>query len=61
MTQIYPRPSYVQRLKIAFHYLLPQLTITQAAGWLAKKEWGAITHALINVFIRIFKVDLSEA
>lgn len=59
--QVYPRPSYAQRLKIAFHYVLPQLSITQIAGWVAQKEWGVVTHTLIELFVRAFGIDLSEA
>ena len=28
----YPTPTYWQRVKIACHYLLPQLSITHVAG-----------------------------
>ena len=31
----YSTPSYWQRVKIALHYLLPQLAITRAAGWVS--------------------------
>lgn len=59
--QVYPRPSMWSRLKIAFHYVLPQLTITRVAGWFAQKEWGVITHTAIRLFTKQFKIDLSEA
>lgn len=55
------RPTYFERLKIAFHYVLPQLAITRLAGWVAKQEWGVVTHAIIQVFMRVFKIDLNEA
>ena len=32
--------SYWQRLKVAFQYAMPQIYMTQAAGWLAKQKWG---------------------
>lgn len=57
----YPTPSYFQRAKIALHYLLPQLTITRAAGWLAEQKWGAVTHFIIKLFAKQYKVNLSEA
>ncbi|NOL48725.1 phosphatidylserine decarboxylase [Pelistega europaea] len=57
----YPSPSYLQRLKIALHYVLPQLAITRVAGWFAEKEWGVVTHAVIRLFVKCYKVNLSEA
>ena len=32
--------SYWQRLKVAFQYVMPQIYMTQAAGWLAKQKWA---------------------
>ena len=40
--------SYWQRLKVAFQYVMPQIYMTQAAGWLAKQKWGAVTHFVIK-------------
>lgn len=57
----YPTPSYWQRVKIAFHYLLPQLEITRAAGWLAEQKWGAVTHFIIKLFAKQYNVNLAEA
>lgn len=57
----YPTPTYLQRLKIALHYVLPQLAITRAAGWLAERKWGAVTHFIIKVFAKKYQVNLSEA
>lgn len=57
----YPTPTYLQRVKIALHYLLPQLAITRAAGWLAEQKWGAVTHFIIKLFAKQYKVNLNEA
>lgn len=57
----YPSPTYLQRFKIALHYLLPQLVITRVAGWFAEREWGALTHLVIRLFVRKYRVNLSEA
>lgn len=57
----YPTPTYFQRVKIALHYLLPQLAITRAAGWLAEQKWGAVTHFIIKLFAKQYKVNLAEA
>lgn len=57
----YPTPTYFQRVKIALHYLLPQFAITRAAGWLAEQKWGAVTHFIIKLFAKQYKVNLAEA
>lgn len=57
----YPTPTYFERVKIAFHYLLPQLAVTRAAGWLAEQKWDFVTHAIINLFAKVYKIDLNEA
>ena len=57
----YSVPTYGQRVKIALHYLLLQLTITRAAGWLAEQKWGAVTHFIIKLFAKQYKVNLAEA
>lgn len=57
----YPTPTYWQRVKIALHYVLPQLAITRAAGWLAEQKWGKITHFIIKLFAKQYKVNLAEA
>ena len=57
----YSTPSYWQRVKIALHYLLPQLPITRAAGWLAERRWGSVTHFIIKAFAKQYQVNLTEA
>ncbi len=57
----YPASTYAQRAKIAFQYMMPQLYLTQAAGWLAERKWGAITHFIIKVFAKKYQVNLAEA
>ncbi|MDD6909618.1 archaetidylserine decarboxylase [Actinobacillus minor] len=57
----YSVPTYGQRVKIALHYLLPQLTITRVAGWLAEQRWGTVTHFIIKLFAKQYKVNLAEA
>ena len=57
----YPTPTYWQRIKIACHYLLPQLSITRAAGWLAQQKWGSVAHFIIKLFAKQYHVNLSEA
>lgn len=57
----YSTPNYWQRVKIALHYLLPQLAITRAAGWLAERRWGSVTHFIIKAFAKQYQVNLAEA
>ena len=53
--------TYWQRAKVAFQYIMPQLYLTQLAGWFAQQKWGAITHFVIKVFAKKYNVDMSEA
>ena len=57
----YPKPSYPQRVKTAAHYLLPQLAVTRAAGWLADRRWGVLTTLAVKTFAACYKIDLAEA
>lgn len=59
--QLKSSPTYLQRVKVALHYLLPQLAITRAAGWLAEQKWGTVTHFVIKLFAKQYKVNLAEA
>ena len=59
--QPYPKPSIAERIKIATHYLLPQLLLTQCAGWLAQRRWGKVTHFIIDRFARHYRVNWQEA
>ena len=53
--------TYWQRAKVAFQYIMPQLYLTQLAGWFAQQKWGAVTHFVIKVFAKKYDVDMSEA
>ncbi len=59
--QPYPRPTCCERAKIAFHYLLPQLAVTRCAGWFADKQWGKITHFVIQQFANAYQINWQEA
>ncbi|QLB20642.1 phosphatidylserine decarboxylase [Vespertiliibacter pulmonis] len=59
--QSYPRPSYWERVKIAFQYLMPQFGLTHLAGWLAERQWGVVTHLIIKLFAKKYQVNLAEA
>ena len=53
--------TYWQRAKVVFQYIMPQLYLTQFAGWFAQQKWGAVTHFVIKVFAKKYNVDMSEA
>lgn len=53
--------TYWQRAKVAFQYIMPQLYLTQLAGWFAQQKWGAVTHFVIKTFAKKYNVDMSEA
>ena len=53
--------TYWQRVKVAFQYIMPQLYLTQFAGWFAQQKWGAVTHFVIKAFAKKYNVDMSEA
>ena len=53
--------TYCQRAKVVFQYIMPQLYLTQFAGWFAQQKWGAVTHFVIKAFAKKYNVDMSEA
>ena len=53
--------TYWQRAKVAFQYIMPQLYLTQLAGWFAQQKWGAVTHFVIKAFAKKYNVDTNEA
>lgn len=57
----YSKLTVCQRLKIVFHYILPQLCLTKLAGWLAQRQWGWLTHWIISIFARCYQVNWQEA
>ena len=46
---------------VRLQFLLPRLTLTRAAGWLASRRWGALTTWAIRRFIARYRVDMNEA
>lgn len=53
--------TYWQRAKVAFQYIMPQLYLTQLAGWFAQQKWGAVTHFVIKAFAKKYNVGMNEA
>ncbi|MCV2884412.1 archaetidylserine decarboxylase [Aestuariibacter sp. AA17] len=48
-------------LKIKLQYLMPKHAISRLVGALAAAEAGSLTTNLIKIFIKHYKVDMSEA
>lgn len=51
----------LDKLKIAFQYALPKHGVSRLVGKLAAAEAGALTTTLIKLFIKQYKIDMSEA
>lgn len=49
------------QLKAIIQYLLPKQLLTSLFGWLAKKQLGKVTTWIIQGFMKLYKIDLSEA
>ncbi len=49
------------RLAVLPQYLLPKRALTQLMGYLANREAGAVTTAVIRWFIRRYQVNMAEA
>ncbi len=49
------------RLFLRIQRLLPKRALTEAIGWLAAREAGALTHFAIRRFIARYGVDMAEA
>ena len=51
----------MHRLKVLPQYLLPKRLLTTFAGWVAGKEGGKLTTALIRWFVGRYQVNMAEA
>ncbi len=49
------------RLAVLHQYLLPKQALTAFAGWVASRQWGGVTTAIIRRFVRRYRVDMGEA
>ena len=49
------------QLKAIIQYLLPKQLLTSLFGWLAKKQLGKVSTWIIQGFMKLYKIDLSEA
>ncbi|AUH13541.1 phosphatidylserine decarboxylase [Dickeya solani] len=55
------RPTVLDRIKIALQHLLPKVWLTQLAGWGADRQAGMLTKLVIDLFARIYKVNMQDA
>lgn len=46
---------------ILLQYILPQKWLTRLVGWLARGEWGGLSHWFIKRFVNAYQVNLAEA
>lgn len=51
----------LDKLQVAFQYILPKKLLSRLLGYLASARCGRITTWVIHQFIRYYKVDMSEA
>ncbi|WP_440054299.1 archaetidylserine decarboxylase [Pseudoalteromonas sp. T1lg65] len=51
----------LDKLKIAMQYALPKHALSRLVGKLAAAQAGALTTGLIKLFIKQYKIDMSEA
>jgi len=53
--------EFGDRLFLLAQRLLPKQALTEAIGWLAAREGGALTRLAIRRFIQRYRVDMAEA
>ncbi|KZN31566.1 phosphatidylserine decarboxylase [Pseudoalteromonas luteoviolacea CPMOR-2] len=51
----------LDKIKIALQYALPKHAVSRLVGKLAAAQAGALTTQLIKLFIKQYKIDMSEA
>lgn len=56
-----PEAVLLNKFKLSLQYILPKLWLTRLAGWGANKRAGWLTKLVIDLFVRVYKVDMKEA
>jgi len=56
-----PATNFSDRIKIAIQYAMPKHAISRLVGKLAAAKMGWLTTKLINVFIKAYDINMSEA
>jgi phosphatidylserine decarboxylase len=52
---------FSDRLAVLPQYLIPKQALTVFAGWVASGQWGSVTTAIINRFVKRYNVNMAEA
>lgn len=55
------RLPLLNSFKLSLQYILPKLWLTRTAGWGASKRAGWLTKLVIDLFVKYYKVDMTEA
>ncbi len=53
--------TLLNNFKLSLQYILPKLWLTRLAGWGASKRAGWLTKLVIDLFVKAYKVNMSEA
>ncbi len=53
--------TLLNSFKLSLQYILPKLWLTRLAGWGASKRAGWLTKLVIDLFVKYYKVDMTEA
>lgn len=51
----------LNQVKLAMNAILPKRWLTELAGWGAERQGGWLTKCVIDLFVRIYKVNMAEA
>ena len=51
----------LNEIKLSLQYILPKQWLTRLAGWGASKRAGWLTKLVIDLFVKYYKVNMSEA
>lgn len=54
-------PKFSDRVKIAIQYAMPKHALSRLVGKLAAAKMGWLTTKLINIFIKAYNINMSEA
>lgn len=53
--------KFAKMLFVALQFILPHHVLSRSVGWLAETRITPIKNLFISIFVKVFKVDLSEA
>lgn len=53
--------TFLKSLFVVLQHLVPQHLLSRMVGWFAETSFGPVRSLFISSFIKIFKIDLSEA